>query len=224
MITSTTPTPSFDTLLPVRLKALAGRALEQALNHALALDPDHAASLHPLEGHRISVHLEQPGLTLGIEVRDGRLRVGPAGDEADLEVRTRRGALGTLIAQALSGESNLPPGTLHLSGDAGLARQLEGLAHTWQPDFEAAFSEHLGEVLGVPLARVFGKAFKHAEHLVRQTGEDAANWLRDDARLVPARSEVEDFLDAVDVLRERAERLEARIIALGRIRHPGLNQ
>ncbi len=224
MTTSSTPPPSLDTLLPSPLKALAGRVLEQALNRALALDPDHAASLRPLEGHQIGVHLEQPGLAFGIEVRDGRLRVGPPSDEADLEVRTRRGALGALVAQALSGESNLPPGKLHLSGDAGLARQLEGLVHAWQPDFEAAFVEHFGEILGVPLARTFGNAFRHADRLVRQTGEDGADWLRDEARLVPAQPEVEDFLDAVDGLRERTDRLEARIIALGRIHHPGPTQ
>jgi len=224
MASNTTSTLNLDALLPARLKVLAGRALEQALNHALALDPEHAASLQPLEGHRISLHLEQPGLTLGIEVRDGRLRVGPAAAEADLEVRTRRGALGALVAQALSGESDLPPGTLHLSGDAGLARQLEGLVHTWQPDFEAAFSEHFGDLLGVPLARAFSDAFKHLHHMMQQAGEDGANWLRDEAQLVPARPEVEDFLDAVDALRERTDRLEAQIDALGRIRHPGSTQ
>ncbi|MEE7547613.1 SCP2 domain-containing protein, partial [Xanthomonas sp. Kuri4-1] len=75
------PGSPFDTLKP-----LAGRALEAALNRALALDPDTRDALLPLEGQRIALTLEAPALALQISVADRRLRVGPvdAVQEPDL--------------------------------------------------------------------------------------------------------------------------------------------
>ena len=52
------PTP-FDALKP-----LAGRALEAALNRAVALDPDTRDALAGLDGRRISLALDAPPLAL----------------------------------------------------------------------------------------------------------------------------------------------------------------
>ena len=57
------------------LKPLAGRALEQGLSRLLALDPETAAALRPLEGRRIGLALEAPPGALDIRVEDGALRV-----------------------------------------------------------------------------------------------------------------------------------------------------
>ena len=59
------------------LKPLAGRALETALNRAVALDPDTGAALAALDGRRISLALESPPLALDIAVHRGHLQVGP---------------------------------------------------------------------------------------------------------------------------------------------------
>ena len=67
-------------------KAPAGRALESALNRALALDPDTRAELAALDGRSVALRLESPLLALRIDVAGEALRVGPAdaADAADL--------------------------------------------------------------------------------------------------------------------------------------------
>ncbi|TNY24900.1 hypothetical protein BV497_16755, partial [Fulvimonas soli] len=57
-------------------------------------------------------------------------------------------------------------------------------------------------------------AVEEVVHLAAHLSEDAADWLRDEARLAVPRGEVDDFLDGVDALRERSERLEARLARL----------
>ena len=69
------------------LKPLAGRALEQALNRLVALDPDTAQALQRLGGRRIGLALEAPPVALDITVADGQLKVGPPTDEPDLGIR-----------------------------------------------------------------------------------------------------------------------------------------
>ena len=208
------PTPN--AWLPVPLRKLAGRALETALNHTLSLDPDTQQKLAGMHGRRVLLHLHGPELALAVTVEAGRLRVGPP-DDGETSAGTLRVAAtpGSLLAMALRrGDDGVAPGKVEIAGDADLARRLEKLAAQFAPDFEEAFARSFGDVLGVPLARAVRKALTHAKETASHLTEDTAAWLRDEARLAPAPGEAEGFLDGVDTLRERSERLEARLARL----------
>jgi ubiquinone biosynthesis protein UbiJ len=204
--------------LPQPLRKLAGRALEAALNHTLSLDPDTRQKLAALQGRSIQLHLRGPELALTVTVEDGRLKVGPPQDASQLRVAA---SPGSLLAMALRrGDEGVAPGKVEIAGDADLARRLEKLASTFQPDFEEAFARSFGDVLGVPLAQAIARALRHARESAAHFSEDGADWLRDEARLTPAMGEVDDFLDGVDALRERTERLEARLARLRQRKGP----
>ncbi len=204
--------PAPNALIPPPLRSIAGRLLQAALNRALALDPDAAPRLAALEGRALSVHLRGPGLALTLGVQSGALTVGPPAADAALRVGLTPGAL--LKLALARGDGALAPGAVEIAGDAELARRLERLAREFRPDFEQAFADSFGEVLGVPLARAFASGLAAVRRGAKHAAEDGADWLRDEARLTPSRAEVEDFLDAVDALRERADRLDARLAAL----------
>ncbi|MBU6198144.1 MAG: SCP2 sterol-binding domain-containing protein [Xanthomonadaceae bacterium] len=196
---------------PDPLLARLGTALEGALNRALALDPEFAANLAALEGRRIGVELRGMNLALAIAVRDGRLCVGPHWESApDLNVRA---APASLLAFALrrGEDAPLPPGKVEISGDAQLARTLEKAARQFRPDFEEAFAKTFGDVLGVALARALRGAFAYARESAQTLAQDTAEFLREESRDLVAPAEMESFLDDVDTLRERADRLAARI-------------
>lgn len=201
--------------LPAPLRKLAGRALETALNHVLALDPDTVQKLAALEGRRVQLTLTGPQLALAVTVADGRLRVEPPDEERAAGALHVAATPGSLLAMALRrGEDGTPPGKVEIAGDADLARRLEKLASQFAPDFEEAFAHSFGDVLGVPLARGVRSALAHAQESAAHFVDDGAAWLRDEARVALAPGEVEAFLDGVDALRERGERLEARVARL----------
>lgn len=204
--------PAPNAWLPQPLRKLAGRALESALNHVLSLDPDTRQKLPPLDGRSIQLHLRGPELALAVTVQGDRLEVGPPRDGSQLRVAA---SPGSLLAMALRrGDEGVSPGKVDIAGDADLARRLEKLATHFQPDFEEAFARSFGDVLGVPLAQAIARGLRHARESARHLAGDGADWLRDEARLAPAPGEVDDFLDGVDALRERTERLEARLARL----------
>ena len=206
-----------NTWIPLPLRKLGGRALASALNRVLALDPESQAALAKLEGRRLAMRLCGPEITFAIAVREGRLEVGPpdARDavdpnaKSDLHVSATPGAVLSLLAPRA--DDALPPGKIEIAGDAELARRVEKLARGFAPDFEAAIVSVLGEIAGVPIARALREATRWLQTGARHFGEDAADWLRDEARLVVPRGELDDFLDGVDALRERVERLAARV-------------
>ena len=204
--------------LPLPLRRLGGRALARALNQVVALDRETCSALAKLDGRRIGVHLQGAELAFDLRVHDGALHVEPphdpaADDHAKAKPDLRVAATPfSLLALAVPREGDtLPPGKVEIAGDAELARRLENLARNFAPDIEAAFARTFGEIFGVAIAR----ALRDATHWLRTRAEhasaDSADWLRDEARLVVPRGELDDFLDEVDTLRERGERLQARV-------------
>jgi len=202
-------TPSFD------WKPLAGRALEAALNRALALDPDTRDGLRSLDGQRIVLQVEQPPLALQVRVDGERLRVGPvaADVEPDLSVRS---TLAALVAQLpVFRRDDAPPvGRLRVSGDADLARRLQRLAERFDPDWQQPFAAVFGDVLGVQIANAVAGALRQARATARNLAESAAEFVTEESRDVVGRDELDAFHDDVDALRADVERLAARIARL----------
>ena len=207
--------PAPNAWLPAQLRKLAGRALETALNHTLSLDPDTRRALAALDGRRVVLQLRGPELALAVTVAGERLRVGPPDADAAGPALRVAATPGSLLAMALRrGDDGVAPGQVEIAGDADLARRLQKLAERFAPDFEEAFARTFGDVLGVPIARAVRKALAHAKETAGHLAEDGAAWLRDESRLALAPGEAEAFLDGVDALRERGERLEARLARL----------
>ena len=193
------------------LLARLGSLLEAALSRALALDPHTQAAIGALEGRRIGVELRGFNLALAICVRDGKLVVGPHWEApADLNLHASPASL-LALAWRRSEESALPPGKVDISGDAELARRLEKLLRDFRPDVEEAFAKTFGDVLGVPLARAFARTFAWVRESAQALTQDGAEYLREESRDLIAPAEMEQFLDDVDVQRERADRLDARV-------------
>lgn len=201
---------------PDPLRAMAGRALQSGLNRLLTLDAATQQRVATLEGRALSVIFDGTPLSLRISVGEGRLQVGPMRDAAgndELQVGMSPGGLLGLVAARFS-DQPLPPGRVRISGDAGLARELEQLMGRFQPDTDELFARLFGDVIGHQLARAFAGALRWSRDSARALGEDVVSHVRDDRRDVVAAAEVEIFCDEVDELRERSDRLAARMARL----------
>ena len=212
------------TATPFNWKPHAGRALEAALNRALALDPETRDSLGQLDGRRVALTLQPASgtaspLALQVRVEGGRLVVGPPDEagEPDLSVRS---TLGGLLSQ-LPGpfamfrrDDALPVGRMNISGDADLARRLQRLAERFDPDWQQPFARVFGDVLGVQIAKGLAAALRQARVGGRNLAESAAEYVTEESRDVVPRAELDAFHDDVDVLRDDVERIAARIARL----------
>lgn len=200
------------------LKPLAGRALQAALNRALALDPDTRDALVALDGRSVSLQLDAPALGLRIGVAGDRLCVGPLdpAQPADLAVHgSRLGALlGQIPALARRRREGSDAGRINVSGDAELARRLQQLAAGFDPDWQQPFVAAFGPVAGVQLARMLRQALIHLRDGAQDLAGSAAEFLTEEVREVIGRFELEAFHDDVDVLRDDVERLAARVARL----------
>jgi len=199
---------------PNPLLSLLGRLLQAALNRALALDPDTRSQLRRLDGRALSVEFRNTPLALRLTVSGETLEVGPAfaGDSA-LRVAATPGSLVAMLLRR-GDDAALAPGKVEIAGDAELARRLEKIASGYRPDFEEAFTRVFGDVLGVKIAQGFATGLRYARERGEALLRDGADYLREESRDLIAPGEMDEFLDDVDALRERGERLEARIARL----------
>ena len=206
----------FDALRPI-----AGRALEAALNRLLALDPETRGELSALEGHRVQLTMDAPALALELAVRDGRLAVGPAQAEQEPDLAVR-GTLGGFLSQLsfLRPPSGVVAGKVKIAGDADLARRLQKLAERFDPDWNLPFTNVFGEVLGVQIANGVRAALRAGRDGAERLARHGAEFLTEESRDAVGRAELEAYLDDVDALRDRAERLAARLQSLQRRKFP----
>ena len=206
--------PAMPLSLLKSLKPVAGRALQAALNRALALDPDTRQALTALDGRHIDLTLEAPALAMRISVHGEALEVGPVGHrEADLAVRSSlSGVLAQLplLAKSRGAQANTA-GRVRVAGDAELARRLQQLAKGFDPDWQLPFVRVFGEVLGVQVANTLRSALQHARRGASDLAHTAAEFVTEESRDVVPRGELDAFHDDVDVLRDDLERLAARV-------------
>ncbi len=197
------------------LKPIAGRALQIALNRALALDPDTRQALTTLDGRHVDLTLEAPSLAMRISVHGESLEVGPVDHrEADLAVRSSlSGVLAQLplLAKSRGPATAGPAGRVRVAGDAELARRLQQLAKGFDPDWQLPFVRVFGEVLGVQVANTLRSALQHARRGASDLAHTAAEFVTEESRDVVPRGELDAFHDDVDVLRDDVERMAARV-------------
>lgn len=193
------------------LLTVLGRALEAALNRAVALDDETQQRLKALNGRAIAIDFSGVGVAMRIAVENDRLQVGPA-FAADADLKLRASPASFLAMAFRHGESTaLPAGKVEISGDAELARRIEKLVRNFQPDIEEAFTRVFGDVIGYQIAQAFKRAFDWSRESAKNLLQDSADFLRDESRDLVAPAEMEQFLDEVDTLRDDTDRLEARI-------------
>jgi ubiquinone biosynthesis protein UbiJ len=200
---------------PNPILAVLGRALEGALNRIVDLDPDTRTRIAALDGRAITLDFRNALPSMRITVEGDRLGIGPAsaGESALRVAATPANLLSLAFARGKDGA--LAPGRIDIAGDAELARRLEQIAMRFAPDFDEAFARAFGDVAGFQIARALRRGFAWSRASAHAFAQDTVEFLTEEGRDLVAKAELEQFLDDVDTLRERADRLAARVRRLG---------
>lgn len=187
--------------------------LESALNRNVAESRRAQALARQLDGRVMSLTVEGTPLEFFFRAEGGRLAIASRHEgTADASLS------GTPIALlALAGpraEGALRGGGVRIEGDAEVAQRFRELLSEAQPEFE----EELARVFGDVAARRFANLARGLIDWGRKasgsfTGS-VVEYLQEEGRDLPTRTEAEEFLADVDRLRDDAERLEARLARL----------
>ncbi len=193
------------------------RPLESILNRNIAGSSRARGLLAQVAGRSMELRLSASPLRLRFVADTERLSILPGGDQpADAVIEGTPFALARLAIGDPA--QSIRAGGAQVSGDAEIAQGFQKLFAAAQPDFEEELSRLTGDVAAHHLANLA----RDTRDFMRRAGstfaQNVAEYLSEEGRDVPARTEVDEFLDGVDRLREAADRLEARIAAIERAR------
>jgi ubiquinone biosynthesis protein UbiJ len=187
--------------------------LEAVLNRNVAASRRAQSLARQLDGRVVSLTVEGTPIAIYVRADGGRLAVGSRHDgPADASLS------GTPIALlALAGpqaEGALRKGGVRIEGDAEVAQRFRDLLAEAQPDFEEELARVIGDVGARRIANVARDVLGWSRKAASSFAGNVAEYLQEEGRDVPARVEVDEFLEGVDRLRNDTERLEAKLARL----------
>jgi ubiquinone biosynthesis accessory factor UbiJ len=182
--------------------------LAALLNRGIAASTDATRRCRALEGSSFRIELDGLGLGFTLVSTGERLALR---DQAEADARLA-GTPGALARLAATGDEGLLRSrAVRISGDPLVARDFRDLISMAAPDFEEELARLVGDVAARQvgnLVRGFaGWGMDAADRLSRTCAE----YLQEESRDLPARAEVEAFLDGVDDTAGALARLEARL-------------
>ncbi len=162
------------------------------------------------------------GKVIAIAVQDLNLRLyllpGPSGMQAlaqyehapDAVLHATPAALWNLARGGEAAHMMLRD-EIRVEGDTQLGQDFKSLLDKLDIDWEEHLSSVLGDVLAHQVSRGVQAGVRWSAATVSSLEQDIAEFVQEEARLVPSAPELTQFMDDVDELRADADRLEARV-------------
>ena len=190
-------------------------ALETALDLYLKQDPGALQRCAEMDGKVIA--LDVTGLDLSLYFMPGADGILVAGHyEGEADTRLRASPLGFARLSLGPREDALFEGAVDIQGDTETGQQFQDILSAVDWDWEEQLSRITGDVIAHQTGKLARKATQFIKNSRNTLQQDVSEYLQEEVRLLPARTEVDYFLEEVDQLRADVDRLSARVDRLFR--------
>jgi ubiquinone biosynthesis protein UbiJ len=192
---------------------------ESLLNRQIAASSRARGLLASLAGRSLELRFPPTPFRVRVAASAEALSIRHAAEEpADAVIEGTPLAFLRLLTNAST--TTIRAGGLDVRGDAEVAEGFRSLFEAARPDLEEELSRFTGDAAAHHAARLAREAADFGRRAGDALARNLSEFLSEESRDVPARIEVEEFLDGVDRFREAVDRLEARVAALSRPRAP----
>lgn len=192
--------------------------LESVLNRNIAGSAAARRLCKQLEGKVLALHVS--GLPLSVFFRSDGERMGidtADAPGADAPAATLSGSpLALLRLAGPAPESAIRGGSIQIQGDAEVAQAFSELLKQAQPDLEEELSRVIGDVAAHQVGNTARAMLGFGKRAVDTLTQNVAEYLQEEGRDLPTRTEADEFVADVDKLRDDVARLEARLANLSK--------
>ena len=188
---------------------------ESVLNRNIAASATARALCQRLTGKVLLVRFT--GLPLTIQFQcDGERMTLDSSVTATANATLTGTPLSFLQLAGSRSEAAVRTGAVHIEGDAEVAQTFSELLKNARPDLEEELSRVIGDVAAHQVGNAARSALAFGRRAADTFAQNVAEFLQEEGRDVPTRTEAEEFMAGVDKLREDADRFEARLQRLER--------
>ena len=191
------------------------RQLERLINKALAQDEETLEALAGLEGKVIGLEFSQTRLRFFLLPGAWGLRIKTELEEAGPDVWIK-GTPANFLKLSRAARAKAPglPADMQIMGDIALAQRFQAIMRALDIDLEGPLARLAGDTVAVQISRLASGARRYLSDSGRSLALNVSEYLRFEIQLLPDDLQVREFCDAVDTLRQDADRLEQRLARL----------
>jgi ubiquinone biosynthesis accessory factor UbiJ len=186
---------------------------ESVLNRNIAGSSTARQRCKQLEGKVLALHMT--GMPLNLFFRSDGERMTIDTVDAGAAAATLSGTpLAFLRLAGPAPEAAIRGGSIHIEGDAEVAQAFSELLEAAQPDLEEELSRLIGDIAAHQVGNAARTALGFGRRAIDTFTQNVAEFLTEESRDLPTRTEADEFFADVDKLRDDAARLEARLARL----------
>lgn len=184
------------------------KPIESALNASLAVDRESQDKLRQFNDRCIRVSMTDLKVAFQVSIQDTRLLLAEAAEHnVDLTIEASSFALLSVAREP----DNLFSAEIKILGDVQFAKQLQDWLAGFDFDWEAQLAKFTGDTLAYPIAQGLRRTIHWLQSSKNSVEQNVAEYLREEARLLPDQTEVSTFMADVDKIRADSDRFEARL-------------
>jgi ubiquinone biosynthesis protein UbiJ len=191
--------------------------LEAVLNRNIAASSAARVLCKRLDSKVLALHVD--GMPLSIYFKSN-------GEQMSLDTKFDGTPNATLSGTPLSllrmagpaPEAAVRGGSVHIHGDAEVAQTFSELLKQARPDLEEELSRVIGDVAAHHVGNAARSALGFARKAADTLAQNVSEYLQEEGRDAPSRTEADEFVSGVDKLRDDVDRFEARLALLERKR------
>lgn len=193
------------------IKDYSLKALQKALNHALALDPTSKEKMLALQGKMLELIITPLGVNFFIAFEDGRLQfLSHYQGQPDTIIHSSPLGLIRLSLLPASRARSLFNDKIRISGDVELGQNIKRLFDELDIDWEGHLSYFTGDVVAHQLGSLFRRGLAFKRHVDESMQANITEYLQEELRVLPSREEVDDFFNDIDTLVLDVERMQEK--------------
>lgn len=179
---------------------------QNVLNHALSLDPHTQQQLTQLQNRCIAVHITSLAKTIYLHIDAQQIFLSlHAPKTVDVFI-----ASSVKNLWQLSQKTPTPQQEVKMQGNMHVAQQFSHILSAFHPDWEEALTHTLGDVAGHALAQSIRHAHAYAKQTAAYILRQSADYIVDEDAMIAAKPSIEQFIDEVDFVRTKCDRLLVR--------------
>jgi ubiquinone biosynthesis protein UbiJ len=193
--------------------------LQSILNRNIAGSSSARTACRKLAGKALAVHVHSAPqntlLSLYFACDGERMSITSQSDAKPAATLSAT-PLAYLSMVGASPESAMRSGSVRIEGDAEVAQSFRDLLKAAQPDFEEELARVIGDVAAHQLGKLARGALQFGKRVSNTFAQNASEYLQEESRDVVTRIEADEFVEAVDTLRDDVDRAEAKLALLER--------
>lgn len=194
------------------IKKYSLKALQKAINHALALDETMAAKIAALHGKVLEVIVTPLGVNFFICFEEQQLQLLDNYEgQPDTIIHSSPLGLIRLSFLPASKARSLFNDKIRLSGDIELGQQVKKLFDELDIDWEGHLAHFTGDVVAHQLGSLVRNGLAFTKQISDSMRHNFSDYLHEELRVFPSREEIEDYFGDIDKLSLDVERLQAQV-------------